>query len=493
MRLRARSALIVAAVITATLASAEARAEPPKDEAKSAPRAGTYTLEAIDVRGNTKTASHIVLGYVRLRPGRTLDVSDPEITLTRYRLLGTGFFASVELSLRRGTERGSVRLVIDVVERNTIVVQNLWLGVAADQDTAGKSKPLSAFVGLKVAETNLAGRGITLGAGVGLAAGQVSVRAELFDPHFFRSSFSFSSALLFTSARDFFGSRDVIVESTIPEQKDATTALVAYRRIGGMLGVGHPLSITSQLGLELRVEHIDATLPLLASHLRGGKREPIHFDILPGKSWLSSVRAYLVYDSRDLPFLTQRGTLASASVMGGVPPFGSSYGFVRVELGAARWWRLPFGHVVRASAFLGGVFGSAPFFEKFYVGDLTDLLPDRVLDLAPDRRRPPNILGTDIVEVRYGDYAARADVEYRIPIYTGRTAIFGVDMFVSTGLYAVATRREISDPPAGYTGAARIPVDLTYNVGIRLDTSLGGATIAFSNLLGLVPVRSSTP
>ena len=40
--------------------------------------------------------------YVRFRAGDVLDVNDPEIELTRYRLLGTGFFSSVDLSLRKG-------------------------------------------------------------------------------------------------------------------------------------------------------------------------------------------------------------------------------------------------------------------------------------------------------------------------------------------------------------------------------------------------------
>ena len=59
--------------------------------------------------------------------------------------------------------------------------------------------------------------------------------------------------------------------------------------------------------------------------------------------------------------------------------------------------------------FSSHVIGDAPLFEKFYVGDFTDLLPDRVLDLNFDRRAAPNFLGTDIVEVRYGQYAAKID------------------------------------------------------------------------------------
>ena len=147
---------------------------------------------------------------------------------------------------------------------------------------------------------------------------------------------------------------------------------------------------------------------------------------------------------------------------------------------------------MRLDVFAGGIGGDAPFFEKFYVGDFTDLLPDRVIELAPDRRQPPNYLGTDIVEVRYGDFAARLEAEYRVPVYVGRGSVYGVDLFGRAGIYGVATRRELTDPPTGYEGAARVPIDLTYNVGMRVDTSVGGITLAFSNLIGLIPTRAGS-
>lgn len=459
-----------------------------------------YALEGIELRGNERTADRVILRYVKFRAGDVLDVDDPEIELTKYRLLGTGFFASVQMSLRKGSRRGAAVLVIDVVERNTFVVQNLAIGVAADEDTAGNSEPLSAYLGLQVAETNLAGSGITLGAGIGLATDQLALRTWFIDPAFIGSSWSARASLLYTDARDFFGNRSVIFEAPGLEQREVTDyAVVDYKRFGGSIGVGRDLGVASEMQLEYGLEQVDAIVPTAASHLRGnadddgrdaGAREPIDFDILPGKSVLSTLRGTLGYDSRDVPFLTKRGTRASASVTIGVPPLGSSYSYQRVELSWQRWWQLPWKHVVRLETFAGGIGGDAPFFEKFYVGDFTYLLPDRILGLAPDRRQPPNILGTDIVEVRYGDFAGKIEGEYRIPLYTGKSGVYGIDVFTALGLYAVAGERELSDPPPGYHGLARVPIDLSYNLGLRVDTSLGGLTLAFSNLLGLIPASN---
>ena len=449
-----------------------------------------YNLEGLELRGNTRTAARVLLPYVRFRAGDILDVNDPEIELTRYRLLGTGFFATVQLSLRKGSKRGAVYLVIEVTERNTLVVQNLWLGIAADEDTAGHSKPLSAFVGLQAAETNLLGTGITVGAGIGLASEQLAIRTFFEAPTFAGTGWSAALSVLYNDAEDFFGNRSVSFESPLLVQREVTDyAVVAYKRFGATLGTGHDLTPSSRFLFDYHLERVSATVPTVASHLRGNTREPIDFAILPGNSVLSQVHAAIVYDTRDTPFLTTRGGFASASVVVGMAPLGSDYGFAKIELAAQRWWQLPWKHVVRASAYAGGIAGRAPFFEKFYVGDLTDLLPDRILELAPDRRQPPNLLGTDIVEVRYGDFAARLDGEYRVPIYTGQKAVYAIDFFATLGIYAVAAARDFTDPPSGYQGLRRLPVDLTYNLGLRIDTSVGGATIAFSNLLGLFPAR----
>jgi hypothetical protein len=123
------------------------------------------------------------------------------------------------------------------------------------------------------------------------------------------------------------------------------------------------------------------------------------------------------------------------------------------------------------------------------VGDLSDLLPDRVLDLSFDRRPAPNFLNTDIVEIRYGNYAAKLDAEYRIPLYRGRQSIYGVDFFSGVGFYGLANERDFVEHARGYTGFSTWPIDFTFNAGLRIDTQAGGFVLGISNLVGLIPVR----
>jgi hypothetical protein len=149
--------------------------------------------------------------------------------------------------------------------------------------------------------------------------------------------------------------------------------------------------------------------------------------------------------------------------------------------------------VLRLSAFAGAIAGSAPFFEQYYVGDFSDFLPDRVLGVTFDHRYPPNFLGTDIVEVRYGKYAFDLNAEYRIPLYRGHHTVFGIDFFGSGGVYSVASDRDFTHPPRAYSGFARFPLDLTFNLGFRMDTSAGGFVLAFSNALGFLPLGGRGP
>jgi len=181
-------------------------------------------------------------------------------------------------------------LMIDVVERNTIVINDVRMGISADADTHGNKRPLTAYAGIDVAETNLLGTGITLGSAMAVAEQQLALRVRFLDPAFLGSSWMTGGTLLYNDARDFFGNAFVLKEDplgTSPSQ----SAVVNYKRFGGALGVGRDLSISTQLWLYYRLETLDASYPLEASHLRGYRTEPIDFDIIRGRSVLSALRS----------------------------------------------------------------------------------------------------------------------------------------------------------------------------------------------------------
>lgn len=463
-----------------------------------------YELEGVVVRGNTRTNRRVVMRYVPFRPGDIIDVNDTAFQLLRYRLLGTGFFREVELSLEKGSRRGQVMLVIEVSERNTLVLNDLWMGLSKDAEVQGVSKgharPLTAYAGLDGAETNLAGTGITLGGAAAFAQYQLAIRARFLDPAFLGSNWMVAGTLLYTNAHDFFGNSHVIqAGSPAGEGAYEDYAIVAYKRFGGTLGIGRDLSVSTQVWLNYRLESLYADYPKLASQVTGVDTEPIDFSIIRGQSVLSTVRATLQHDTRDQPFLPTQGWLVTLNGEFALLPASLDYDYQKLEARASHWWRLPWGHHVLSLDLYGGaIAGHAPFFEQFYVGDLSDFLPDRVLGMTFDRRPPPNFLGTQIVEERYGNYAFKLAAEYRIPLYRGQRSIYGIDLFGGGGIYGLASDRTLTDPPSAYKGLARVPIDLTATLGFRADTSVGGFTFSLSNALGFVfagrgPAGGSAP
>jgi outer membrane protein insertion porin family len=444
-----------------------------------------YTLEGVQVRGNRTTLTSVVLRYVSLRAGDLLDVNGVELELTRFRLLGTGFFRDVQLSLQRGSRRGNVVLIVDVAERNTLVIDQIWLGLASDVDPSGAARPLSAYGGAQATETNLAGTGIALGGAFAVAENQLGLRVRLLDPQTFRSNWITEAQLLYNNARAFYGDRDVLVDqpstatgAMSSAQGAPDFAVAQYQRFGGRVSIGHDLGISSQVFFDYRLEKIDALLPPAASDDCGADVCPIDFMLLPGSSILSTLGATFTYDTRDDPFLPTRGQQLVANVSASLTPFGSDYPYTKVVARGSQWFPLSWGHVLHLEAFAGVVSGDAPIFERFYVGDFTF-----------DRRAAPNFLGTDIVENLYGNYAAEVDVEYRVPLYRGRRSIYGIDLFGSFGVYGLANDADFTQHPRGYSGLATVPVDLTFNAGLRIDTQAGGFVLGVANLVGFIPVR----
>ena len=42
----------------------------------------------------------------------------------------------------------------------------------------------------------------------------------------------------------------------------------------------------------------------------------------------------------------------------------------------------------------------------------------------------------------------------------------------------------------GYSGFSKVPLDFTFNVGMKIDTVAGGFSIGIANFIGFIPIRS---
>lgn len=436
-----------------------------------------YYLEEFEVLGNETTRRDVATRLMLVARGETFRADDPRIERSKAALLATGLFEDVRFSLRRGSRRGWVVFRIHVRERWTLLVDNLSFGYTH----------ITPYGGLGLTEMNLLGTGSILGGAFVAGDQQHGYRLRFVDPHFLDTPYSLRVGALFNYAQDYLGFTKVTAvrpDGTV--QTDHAT--VDYWRAGGTLGTGRIMSDTMRVDVAYRFEWIQADLPLSASYRRGGLTYPVPLDLAQGASTLSVVGVSYLYDSRDDPFLPSSGTRLRLTIDLSSDVFGSDYPYAKFAVDHATHFRLPWGHSVKVEVFGGLILGQAPLFEQFFIGDLSDLVPARVLDLNFHNYPSHAILGTAIAEMQYEDIATRVGAEYSLPLHRSRHGfLYGLDVFASFGLYLLASSEDLAVQMAGYDGAAAFPVDLTFDLGLRFDTIIGLFRLSFSNIIGMIP------
>jgi outer membrane protein insertion porin family len=439
-----------------------------------------YAIEEIRIAGNRKTERSLIAGELAalgLAAGATVDASDGRVEAARLRLLSMGYFLDVRLALARGSRRGGAILLVEVEERGTIVINDLFLAT---------SRATLFWAGADVAETNFLGRGINLGAAfvgsttplVPDAHPGVGVRLHVGAPPLGGpNGLALSITGLYNDGSEFYRSSGADDEPA-PDRFVATRV----RRAGGALTIGKLLPAGLRASVSFREEELSAQLPPLETRaLPGGGFVPIDFMVRPNVSRVATAGFALDYDSRSDPVLPRSGARVGLAVDGGSALTGSDYGFVKAVLDASFYRPLPHGHALGLHLFAGAVGGDAPYFDRFFVGDLNLLLPRRALGINFSTQPSPNLLGADMARHRYDNYAGRVLVEYAIPIWRRRGVVYGGDAFAAVGVMAMASDGGFTEPgPVTY---GKLPIDLTGDVGLRLDTYVGVFTISVANAL----------
>jgi outer membrane protein insertion porin family len=483
----------------------EPEADTPKSRRSAAgeepapPGGPHYVLEKIAIEGNHKTLRQVILRYIDLKAGDVFTPDDERLQTARYRLLASGFFYDVQFSLKRGSKRGLAVLLVSVDERNTIVVQDVVVGFSEITEFYGS---------LDVAERSFLGSGVKLSAAlVGSMDRQFGYRLRLQDDHFLNSDFSLHVEGLYAKARDFFGKDRVCVEGANEAeemedgqsceandyQKSVHYAIMNYRRAGGRIGTGYTLVGDLHFSLDYRAEVIAADVPKAGYHRSFGEYRPIEFGhLLWGHSLLSSIAFGIVRDTRDSLTLPSTGSRTAFEVELSSEALGSDYDFAKFTLSHDVYYLLGRRHTLRLSLFGGFITGDTPFFNQFFVGDFSSFIPSRVLELNFSHLQPNLLEMTMISEMRYEDIAASITVEYSLPFYRGQGAICGVNGFVAIGLFLLTSKEHLKIEPEGYTGAQLIPMDLSVDMGIKVDTKVGLFVVSLANLLRLVPHQGAT-
>jgi hypothetical protein len=435
-----------------------------------------YTIEEIRVTGNRKTKTSLIVGELAVMgvaPGAAVGASDARVEAARYRLLSLGYFLDVQLSVARGSKRGSVVLVVSVEERGTLVINELFLA---------HSEATLFWGGADVSETNFLGRGINLGAGFVASTKPIVQNSEAglglrlhlgVPPLGSPDGLGLAVTGLYNDGSEFYR-----VSGQDSDPDPGRFVATRVRRVGGVLTAGKALPHNLHVSVAFREERVSATLPPPAQQLRllpnGVTQVPIDFMIDAGSSEVGTVTAGLDYDSRSDPVLPRSGMRVSLSVETGTALLGSDYSYVKTVLDGDFYFRMPRG-ALGLHLFGGAIGGNAPYFDRFFVGDLDLLLPRRALGINFSTQPAPNFLGTSIDGHRYDNFAGRLLVEYAVPVWRHRGLVYGGDAFVAVGLLEMGSEDQLTanSPPIGLTG----------DLGLRLDTYVGVFTVSIANVV----------
>ncbi|MCX4240733.1 BamA/TamA family outer membrane protein [Paraliomyxa miuraensis] len=410
---------------------------------------------------------------------------DERVERVRDRLRATGYFKRVTLRVEprpRSDER--VDLYVDVVERSTVSVADVYLG----------NSRLTPFRGgIALTERNFLGRGVLLGGAliwgtqprVDRSRRQQAYKVFAEAPRLLSAPLGLLASGWFISA-----SEPYRVAGAEDDPDPALFRTFEYDRIGGQVGVSFPVTPRLELAGDYTFERVTAFLPSAPMRVdESGRLHALELAMRDGTHRHTSVDFGLTYDGRDELFLVGKGGRFAIDVQASSPATGSQYEYIKIVAAGAYSLRLPWRHWLTPSVSGGQISGHAPLFERFYSGDLSAWTPGREQGLRYSTRNPIDVFGTGIDAREYGNLFGRVDLEYAWPLFrrTRTRGVYGGDLYLSLGVFTLvgddaerARRREAGERVA--------PVGAAGDLGLRLDTALGTFSISVGNVLRRTPL-----
>ena len=406
-------------------------------------------LEGIEIIGNSKTKRSVILANLFVRTGEPLRES--QLEASRIRLLSTGYFKSLELSLRRGSERGKVLLVVEVYEQSTLRVEELNLGKNYN------NRPYASF---GLTEHNLLGHGISISLVAAAGENQTSAEMSFFIPNLGMPTLSSTQIQLAGSVRWLSG--EELISDQLSGPKDPK---LSYSRIGGTLAAGMMSGPAQSISLVYRLESINADrFPNIAPSIL--LKAP---STLLDQSLLSSLSLTWQVDSRDDSYAPSKGRRVALSLEVGTSLLGSDYEFSKYTGEFQKAYSLGRRHAMSFLLFGGMVQGKTPFFNQFFPRDFAyatfgrDSLP-RVVGLNFSRSND------------YDDLIVSARAEYTYTAYSGIENLHRFILFAGLGFTLSAALGESQEDTERRGVGGYEP--LSFDLGLKFDTLLGQFTFS---------------
>lgn len=437
-------------------------------------------IERIDITGNRSTADRVIRRALPIAAGDVLRTADPRLSRARWKLLALGYFLDVNLALSKGSARGQVIVTVSVVERGTVALNRLWFG---------SSVVAPWWLGADVSDRNFLGTGLAVGGALAFSGHGAIVGARDQWAGELRASapgLGGSPWGLHGAITGQHGSEPFRVGGPLGTGAAGDLRAFGYRRIALRAGASYELTTVSELVADLRVEGIDAALPVAPTRtLPDGRVAAIDLGLRDGASQVVSLAVGLDRDTRPDPALPHAGTRVQLQAELGSTLLGGDYDFAALLGRYDRWWPLTSRSALGVRLAGGAILGDAPRFDRIHVADVDRLLSPRVLGMTTAVTAPLDLLGTDNAEALYGELGGNLVVEYAYRWWRRPRRIYGADAFVAVGLWGLTSADQLRVRDQAWYDA--LPVDAVIDAGLRIDTEIGVFEFTVANALGRVP------
>lgn len=404
-------------------------------------------VQRINIVGNTRTKDKVIRREVLIAPGDIFN--SVRVETTKKRLDNLGYFSKVETYPEDTGVAGRKDLIIQVEEKRTGSL-NFGAGFSTIDNLVGFIEMSQGNFDL-LNWPNFTGAGQKFRFRIQYGTSRKDVLLSLVEPYFLDRRLSLGGQIFFNEA-DFY--------SSIYSQRHYGFSIEGRKAVGAFTSVSLGYALTRTELFDISPEASTALL------------------LISGSTTKSQITSNIVFDTRDNPFLSRRGTRVmftpylAGGFLGGETQI---YGF---SLEVAQFFHLWKDTILQLQGQIAGVdtWGDQKIiqiYDKLFLGGSNDLRGFEFHDVSPrDINGEP--LG--------GRSLARFTIEYTVPIIEkARAAVFYDTGFVNAEAWDYDTTHLVSDVGVGLRLDLPIgPIRIDYAIPIQKDIYGGSGKFNFN-------------
>jgi outer membrane protein insertion porin family len=387
-------------------------------------------VQRINIVGNTRTKDKVIRREVLIAPGDIFN--SVRVETTKKRLDNLGYFSKVETYPEDTGVTGRKDLIIQVEEKRTGSL-NFGAGFSTVDNLVGFIEMSQGNFDL-LNWPNFTGAGQKFRARIQYGTSRKDVVVSLTEPYFLDRRLSLGGQVFYSEA-------------------DYLSSIYAQRSYGFSIDTRKAIGTFTSVSLQYRLE----TTQLF--NVSSGASSALLIEA--GSETKSQITPSFLFDTRDNPFLSRRGTRVAFTpyIAGGFLGGNTQiYGF---NLEAAQFFHLWKDTILQFQGAIATVetWGSGDrvrIFDRLFLGGSNDLRGFNFRDVSPR-----DISG----EPLGGQSLARFTVEYTVPIIEkARAAVFYDTGYVNAPSWDFNTNHLVSD----------------FGIGLRLDLPIGPIRIDYA-------------